>query len=293
MATYLPSSGAISINDINTLFGRGANLGAYRGTTYYTSSAGPFTFSAGAISMNNFYGTGPTANRVAISYTFSASTANASLNVAAIGGYSAGKSDITITVNSGVILYGSGGVGLTLTGGTSGDTITLVNNGYIVGAGGGNGSVNVAGSPGTNALSLGFATTVNNQSGFIGGGGGSGGSKSTIAGAGAGGNSTSGVGGNGTTSNASAYSPWISTGGGGGWGGAGGACYQGSSNNSGAPSIAAGGGRGANGADGSGSSAKVLQYAGGAAGKAVALNGNTITWVGGSASSSRAYGSVS
>jgi hypothetical protein len=62
MATYLPSSGAISLNDINNVFGRGRNLNAYRGTTYYTASGGPFTFSSGAISMNSFYGTGPSAN---------------------------------------------------------------------------------------------------------------------------------------------------------------------------------------------------------------------------------------
>ena len=69
MATFLPSSGAISINDINTVFGRGNNLNAYRGTTYYTSTAGPFTFSSGAISMNAFYGTGPVANITYITAT--------------------------------------------------------------------------------------------------------------------------------------------------------------------------------------------------------------------------------
>lgn len=53
----LPSSGTISMSQINSEFGRGNNLNAYRGTTYYTSSAGPFTFPSGAISFSNFYGT--------------------------------------------------------------------------------------------------------------------------------------------------------------------------------------------------------------------------------------------
>lgn len=53
----LPSSGPISMLAINTEFGRGTNLNAYRGTTYYTSSGGPFTFSSGTISMSDFYGT--------------------------------------------------------------------------------------------------------------------------------------------------------------------------------------------------------------------------------------------
>ena len=55
MAT-LQSSGAISISQINAEFGRGNNLNAYRGTTWYTDAGGSGTFSSGAISMNAFYG---------------------------------------------------------------------------------------------------------------------------------------------------------------------------------------------------------------------------------------------
>jgi hypothetical protein len=53
----IPAAGSVSMSQINTEYGRGNNLNAYRGTTYYTSSAGPFTFPAGTISMNNFRGT--------------------------------------------------------------------------------------------------------------------------------------------------------------------------------------------------------------------------------------------
>ena len=203
MATYLPGSGAISINDINGLFGRGNDLNSYRGTTYYTSTAGPFTFSSGAIDMNGFHGTGPIANRVAISYTFSSNTADASLNVASISGYAAGTSDITITVNSGIYLWASstGNAGLTLTGGTSGDTLTIVNNGYIMGCGGHGCDIDSGGYPitptpsGGTALSLGFTTTVNNTNGsaYIGGGGGGGGSGALGSGGGGAGGGNSGI----------------------------------------------------------------------------------------------------
>ena len=54
MAT-LQASGAISISQINAEFGRGNNLNAYRGTTWYTDAGGSGTFSSGAISMSEFY----------------------------------------------------------------------------------------------------------------------------------------------------------------------------------------------------------------------------------------------
>lgn len=139
---------------------------------------------SGAITMpTNFYGK---SNSVNISYTFTSSTANASLNVTSIGGYVAGKSNITVTVNSGVYLWASttGNYGLILSGGTSGDTVTLVNNGYIMGCGGKGGSQTTSNSPSgtagagaSPALSLGFNTTINNTNGgaYIGGGGGGGG----------------------------------------------------------------------------------------------------------------------
>lgn len=51
----LQSSGAISISQINSEFGRGNNLNSYRGTTWYTAAGGSGTFSSGAISMSEFY----------------------------------------------------------------------------------------------------------------------------------------------------------------------------------------------------------------------------------------------
>lgn len=147
---------------------------------------------SGAIIMpTNFYGK---SNRVSISYTFTTSTVNASLNVSSIGGYTAGKTDITVTVNSGIYLWANStsNYGLNLTGGTTGDTLTLVNNGYIMGQGG---TPNVAGGAALN-VGIGMNITINNA-GYIGGGGGGGGGSGYGAGGGgagggAGGCSTSG-----------------------------------------------------------------------------------------------------
>ena len=58
MAT--PTSGTISINDVNSVFGRGNNLNAYRGTVWYQpNSLVTGTFSAGTISLSNFYNKQP------------------------------------------------------------------------------------------------------------------------------------------------------------------------------------------------------------------------------------------
>lgn len=54
----LPSSGPLSLQAINSEFGRGTNLNAYRGTQYYTPSSGTaFYFPSGTISISDFYGT--------------------------------------------------------------------------------------------------------------------------------------------------------------------------------------------------------------------------------------------
>ena len=113
---------------------------------------------------------------------FSANTANATVNVASLSGYSAGLSDITITVNQSVWLYSTiaNTAGLTISGGTTGDTVTVVNNGYIAGLGGDGGYASTAPVDGGSAIKLSLTApqptvTINNTStGFIGGGGGGG-----------------------------------------------------------------------------------------------------------------------
>ena len=331
----LASSGTMSIGgstatrSINLELGLSASTSSSLGQTSFRTLAG---VPSGAISMSNFYGK---SNRVAISYTFASSTANASLNVAAIGGYVAGKSDITVTVNPSVYLYSTstGTPGLTLSGGSSGDTLTLVNNGFIMGQGG-IGTINTNGSPGGTALQLGYPTTVNNTNGaaYIGGGGGGGGATGSYGGGGAGGGPGAGpIGGAGGgigSSGANALDPTGSNtygrgggaGGGGGGvspvprsipvygqGGGGGRIFpgvggaggpggsaiggNGGSANSPGGSNSGGGGGGGWGASGGNTTPASPTYPGGSGGKAVNLNGKSITWVSGN--TTRVYGSVS
>jgi hypothetical protein len=354
----LPVSGAISFNAINVELGvAGTTQANINQATYRTLAGVP----SGQISLSNFYGK---SNRVAISSTFASNTANASLNLSGISGYVAGTSDITITINSGVYLYATstGNYGLNLSGATAGDTVTIVNNGYIMGMGGAgvNGGAGVtslpggAGGPALN-INIGVNPTINNTNGsaYIGGGGGAGGGFYLLsysitnswggaggAGGGSGGNcfnSTAGtanggagggLGSNGANGNAvSSGGLFIVSGGGGGrvfpststtltsngglqagLGGSGGATHGfinftagaatsigGGPNQAGAGAggntAGAGGGYGASGGIGRGTGLGTTNFAGGAGGKAVNLNGRSITWVSGD--TSRVYGAIS
>lgn len=137
---------------------------------------------SGAITMpTNFYGK---SNRVAIAITISANTANYTLNTAKATGYVAGKSDITLTINSGVIVSSASTGSYAFVVDTSwaaGDTITIVNNGTILGKGG-NGGIGATNSVGAGAgtsagpaLNVQRATSINNVNRIAGGGGGGGG----------------------------------------------------------------------------------------------------------------------
>jgi hypothetical protein len=203
----------------------------------------------GAVAMSSAYGK---SNASVASYTFTTSTQNASLNVATLSGYSAGKTTITITVNSGVYLWSNstGTAGLTLTGGTTGDTINLVNNGYIIGMGG-NSSL-----PGGTALSIGYPTSITNSSYIAGGGGGGGGCGTAVgglnygaatggggAGGGSGGTTNHGTAGGSGGSIGASGSPGNAYRGSGPGGGGGGAGGGGGGYNCGCNSSGGGGGR--------------------------------------------------
>lgn len=179
----MPSSGAISLSQANVELGYSSTANISLNTAAVRTLAG---VASGAISISNLYGK---SNLAVVSYTFTSNTQNASLNLSGLGGYSAGKTDFTVTVNSGVYLWASttGNYGLNLTGATTGDTVTLVNNGFIMGCGG-SGNV-IAGGPAFN-VGIGTNITLDHTSGtgYIGGGGGSGrGSAQSGMGGGAGG----------------------------------------------------------------------------------------------------------
>lgn len=318
------------------------------------------------MSIMSILASGGGGGRAALSVVYSANTQDASLNLSSISGYNAGNSDITVTVNSGIYVWASSisSPGLNITGGTTGDTLVLVNNGFIMGRGGDSylTTSNTAYTPvqaGGTALSISLSATVNNTSGYIGGGGGGGGGVydtagpfATGGGGGAGGGTgcgqgdpaapipnspggsigQSGANGGGAfnicgggggrilpgsrttfsrTANNDSYT--VASGLGGSAGGTGGvninkgtATYTSVGGGPGESinasytaylassyAVGGGGGWGASGGATATTSSNQTALPPGAGGKAVALNGKTITWTGGAASSSRAYGAVS
>ena len=137
-------------------------------------------------------------SRVAVNLTISANTNNYNIFNNKGASYVAGSTDVTLTINSSVRV-GSGNINSyaldTGTGWTAGDTITIINNGFIRGKGGngGNGQATVSdgnaknpspvpsglagnGQRGGHGLRLQFATTIQNNGSIHSGGGGGGGS---------------------------------------------------------------------------------------------------------------------
>ena len=300
----IPSSGALALSAIQTEFG-GSNpismseyyAGGSNVPSGTTGDSGSIP-SSGAIAVSQFYGS---TNRVAIALTISSTTQSYNIYSNRGGTYSAGNSDVTLTVQA---IVGSTGASGLDTGNqwTSGDTIKIINNSQIVGkghAGGAGGARSGAGSAGTAgqpAINLGYPVTIQNNGGFIRGGGGGGGG-------GAGGSYTQpGQGGKGQTPITVQFGGGGGGGGAGQQGGAGGAAgatnsQSGATSQAGGAGSISGAGSGGNGSAGSqgtdcggsgghfGNAGAVGQNSnqasggsGGAAGKGINLNGNQVTW---------------
>jgi hypothetical protein len=303
-----PSSGAISIQQINAEFGRGNNLNAYRGTTWWTPQGTSGTFSSGAIAMSEFYNKQP--NPPTFSFTISTNQTNANLRTLAVnaGWNQAGL--VIATISSGVYISSNstGTPALTVSGSFPAG-VQLVNNGFIVGMGGaggrGGGMTNwtavagTAGSSGGTGLSVSSAITITNNGTIAGGGGGGGGGQSRtninfpcdsypVSGGGGGGgrssnaaNSAAGAAGTATGTvprqGAAGGAGTVSSAGGGGAGG-----FFNSNTSAGAGG--AGGGWGASGSTGVNGfsnynppNSSAGPYSGGGAGSSVVGNGN-ISW---------------
>jgi hypothetical protein len=287
----LPSSGTITMAQINAEFGRGNNLNSYRGTQWYTAAGGSGTFSTGAISMSDFYGkqlASPT-----FSFTITSHQDRANLRTLALNAGWNGSSAVVATLASGVWIYSATTATAALTiDGSFPNGVTFINNQYVAGMGGnggsGNSGVGLAGGP---ALSVSTYVTIYNY-GYIAGGGGGGGAGGyggtntyTFSGGGGGGAGGTGLGtsiggtggtGLGTTpiaNGANGGNNYANSGGAGG--GAGGSSSAGTGGTGGS-----GGGWGAAGnasAAGSPTATSGLSAAGGAAGYCTIGNGY-ITW---------------
>lgn len=236
------------------------------------------------------------AAKIPIALTISANTTNYNIYDNRGGTYVAGNSQITLTINSGVVVYSTSTGSPALTTGnswTSGDEIIIINNGTILGKGGngGNGSTSTA-NPGTaagGALQAQFAVSIDNQNRIAGGGGGGGGGAGTtfpneyyytIGGGGGGGGIGQGSGGSGAPSSPGGGGP-VTAGGSGtagtlttaGSGGAGGTAPGGTAGAGGA-----GGTYGSTGSTGGDIPGVRGGGAGGGGGYAISGNSN-ITWI--------------
>jgi hypothetical protein len=166
----LPSSGTISINDINTEFALGNNLGAYRGELYGTASGTAGVFSSGTINMSDFYNTKKvTAGSTGLSSGSWTVPPYRTITFTATGG-SGGQ-----TGNSGV--YSGGPLNGAPTGGSAGGSGGSTSiGGYVTGAGGGPGGGGSTSSVTLTNPALGGSGPVSGStvSTSIGGGGGGG-----------------------------------------------------------------------------------------------------------------------
>lgn len=244
-------AGSIVGQSIALELGRAATATTSLGETAVRNLCG---VPSGAISLSNAYGksVGP----AILTVTYTTNTADGFIPIYNLPGYQSGNSQLTVTVNAGVYLYASNNTvpALWFFGGVTGDTFTVVNNGYIVGKGGNGGRVPQAGGPangasGSQAIILSWPTTINNTNpaAYVAGGGGGGagptGTPSTTFGIGGGGGGAGGGAGGDGWANAPNPSPGIVTSGGAGgtFGGAG---------SPGAPATYAGGGGGSGGGGG-------------------------------------------
>jgi len=173
----LPSSGTLTMAQINAEFGRGNDLNSYRGTQWYTAAGGSGTFPTGAISFSDFYGkqlASPT-----FSFTIASNVNQANLRTLALNAGWNGSSAVVATLAAGYWIYSSstGVAALTIDGSWPGG-VTFINNGYVIGMGGNggaNGAPGAAGAGGGTGLAVSSYVTIQNNSNIGGGGGGGGG----------------------------------------------------------------------------------------------------------------------
>jgi hypothetical protein len=187
----IPGSGQIDLTDLADEFGGTAPHGLseyYRGGGLVpdspTNSAIP---TSGQIALGNFYGSANVVN-LTVTRTTTGNSINVYSAVAPNPAYVAGATNVTYKINPGVTI-GSPAIGtnsITVPASfASGDSVSIVNNGYIAGKGGNGGATTPTqgqvGQTGGNALRLYRPTSITN-SGVIAGGGGGGGASNVVTG---------------------------------------------------------------------------------------------------------------
>ena len=184
----IPGSGPLKISEIATEFGDTAPNSMseyYRGGSLVPDAPANASIpTSGAIGIGDFYGA---TNRVAVPLTISANTQNYDVYTQASASplYTAGIADVTLTINPGVVVGSSstGTYALNVPNAfNAGDTVTIVNNGTVIGRGGnggsgGSGFTNPGGGGGNggNAVYVNRALILTNNGTLAGGGGGGGG----------------------------------------------------------------------------------------------------------------------
>jgi hypothetical protein len=172
-----PATGPLKFSEINTELGLGSTTQRSMSSALVRTLAG---VASGAISFSSLRGK---SNRQVVTYVISADVADKVITLGSTaptsGTYVAGRSDCTITIGSGIYVYGTvaGDAGLTVSGGAAGDTLAIVNNGIIMGLGGnGESAYASASTVGNTALnittSVSGTVAITNNSYIVGGGGG-------------------------------------------------------------------------------------------------------------------------
>jgi len=182
----VPAGPQIKLSDVASEFSDTAPFQMsefYRGGAKVPNVPGNAAVAAsGALGLQSFKGT---QNRVTVPLTISSSTTNYDVYTQASPSpnYTAGTTDIELTINSGVVVSSTstGTYALNVPNAfTAGDTVKIINNGTVQGRGGnggvgGHSSPGGSGGSGGNAVYVNFPTTIDNVGSLTGGGGGGGG----------------------------------------------------------------------------------------------------------------------